>query len=132
MKNFYKLSFVVVSVMMLIVLSSISSFALTTNDPNDDPDANACYVGGSMYDTCNSMDADHDGDIDDNDKEWMWKCGYYLIRVEHGIYSSDVLDGICMELIEEVEVEVEVKKKKKKVEECEIRARAIDPCDDID
>jgi len=104
------------SVMMLLLVT-LSSIAQTTNDPNNDPEANACYAGGTLYSTCNSTDADHDGDIDQQDVDWMWKCGYYLIRVEHGIYSTDILDGICMEIIAEVEVEVEVKEKKtKKVE----------------
>lgn len=55
----------------------------------------------------------------------MWTCGFYLIRVEHGILSADVLeDGTCLTIIEEVEVVVEEVKKKKKVEEVEI----LDPC----
>lgn len=123
MKHYNKVSLLILSILVLFLLSTVGSFAQTTNDPNDDPDANACYEGGTLYDTCNSMDADLDGDIDQDDIDWMWTCGYYLIRVEYGMYSSDILDGICMEIIVEVEEVVEVKKKKKKIE-------IIDTCEE--
>ena len=123
MKHYNKVSLLILSMMVLFLLSTVGSFAQTTNNPNDDPEANACYEGGTLYDTCNSMDADLDGDIDQDDIDWMWTCGYYLIRVEYGMYSSDILDGICMEIIIEVEEVVEVKKKKKKIE-------IIDTCEE--
>lgn len=60
----YKLSVMIMSMMVILLFSMFGSFAQNTNDPNNDPDANACFEGGTMYDTCNSMDADQDGDID--------------------------------------------------------------------
>jgi hypothetical protein len=121
MRRYYKLSFFIISVVLFSVLSTFASLAQTTNNPNDDPDANACYQWGTLYDTCAHMDVDYDFDIDQQDKDWMWKCGYYLIRVEYGIYSADVLDGICLDIIEVVVEEKEEKKKKKK-DKCETQA----------
>jgi hypothetical protein len=120
MRTNYKVLFSIMALMLFAVLSSFSSIAQTTNDPKDDPDANACYEGGTLYDTCNSMDVDNDSDIDTDDIDWMWKCGYYLIRVEYGMYSADILDGICMEIIEVIEVEEEEEKKKRRRDDCEI------------
>ena len=112
MKIYYKLLFVVISVMLLLLLITFGSLAQAANNPNVNDDANACFEGGVMAGSCDNMDVDKDGDIDQQDKDWMWKCGWYLIRVEYGIYSEEVLDGICLEIIEEVEVVVEKKKKK--------------------
>ena len=102
------------SIMVFLLLSTLSSTAETTNNPNNDPDANACYEGGTLAGSCDSMDVDDDGDIDKSDVDWMWKCGFYLIRVEYGIYSPDILDGICLDIVEVIVPEVEKKKKKKK------------------
>ncbi len=52
------------------------------NDPGFNERANACFAGGSLEGKCHTTDADFDGDIDDLDIEYMWWCGWYLIRVE--------------------------------------------------
>ena len=107
-----KTKLMLLGLMAVLAISAIAAFAQTTNDPNVDDDANACFEGGSLAGSCDNMDVDGDGDIDQHDKNWMWKCGYYLIRVENGIYSPDILEGICSEIPEVIE-EVEEKKEKK-------------------
>lgn len=52
------------------------------NDPGFNPRANACYTGGSLAGKCHTTDADRNGVIDERDIEYMWTCGWYLIRVE--------------------------------------------------
>ena len=108
----YKIFFTILSLLLLFILSTFGSFAQTTNDPNTDVDANACFSGGSLYDTCNTSDVDGNGDINENDQDWMWVCGWFLTRVEYGLFSEDILDGICLNIIEEV-IEEDIPKKKK-------------------
>ena len=77
--------------MKRIVLLVIASFALllslvvalaavphseTPNDPRVNPDANACYTGGSMAGKCK---------LDDE----LWIAGWYEIRLEYGLISGD-------------------------------------------
>lgn len=113
-----KAKLLLLGLMCILAVSAVAGFAQTTNDPNNDENANACFAGGTLAGSCDNMDVDGDGDIDQTDIDWMWKCGYYLIRVEYGIYSPDILDGICLEIPEVIVEEVkEKKKKKKKVEE---------------
>lgn len=100
----------------LLVLSV--SMAQTTNNPNTDENANACFAGGTLAGSCDSTDVDYDGDVDQNDRSWLWKCGWYLIRVEYDIYDSSVLDGICLEIIEEIAV-IEEKKNQESSEATE-------------
>lgn len=79
------------------------------NDPNINPDANACFDGGLMYEACQNMDVDKDYDFDQIDKDWLWTCGWYLHRVQYGIFPETVLDGICRDVVEIVVVEEPVK-----------------------
>lgn len=46
----------------------------TPNDPRVNPDANACYSGGSMAGKCK---------LDDQ----LWIAGWYEIRLEYGLIS---------------------------------------------
>lgn len=68
----------------ILSLSVVSTLAQEDNDPNTNPDANACLAGGSMEGKCNN-DADGDGVVTDEEIDWQWTCGWYLIRFEHGL-----------------------------------------------
>jgi hypothetical protein len=114
MRKYYRLSVIVISIMLFFLLNTFGSIAQTSNDPTVNNDANACFEGGTLYDSCNTTDVDDDGNVDQTDKDWLWTCGWYLIRVESGIFSDDVLDGICQEIIDVVVEEVIVTKKKEK------------------
>ena len=46
------------------------------NDPRTNPDANACFVGGSMVGKC-------------GDSDLFWNAGWYLIRFERGLITRD-------------------------------------------
>lgn len=84
------------------------------NDPRINDDANACFPGGSFAGMCDKVDVDDDGDTDIFDRDWCWNCGWYMIRVQFGIYSPDVLDGICRKVPPVIVEEVEKVKKEKK------------------
>ena len=56
------------------------------NDPHTNDRANACYNKG---DWCHTTDADGDGDVDEQDVDWLYTCGWYLIRAEHDIFPVD-------------------------------------------
>ena len=109
--------FAIISILLLALTATVGSIAQTTNNPNDNNDANACFEGGTLAGVCDRTDADRDIDVDQQDKDWLWTCGWYLIRVEYGIFDSSVLDNICHDVIEIVEVEEVVVEKKKKKEE---------------
>ncbi len=51
------------------------------NDPNINPRANACYTDGTWEDTCVN--------------DWYWTCGWYLIRLEYEIYTTQHIPTFC-------------------------------------
>lgn len=66
------------------------------NDPTVNEDANACYAGGSMEGKCH-LDANGDGVVDDFESEILWACGWYVIRVEHGMITASAMPEWCGE-----------------------------------
>lgn len=64
------------------------------NDPKVNERANACFAGGSLAGKCHTTDADFDGRVDASDSAFMWRCGWYMIRVEQGlILHADAPEG---------------------------------------
>jgi hypothetical protein len=76
---------IVVATLILVVVGAIMAQddQGQVNDPGFNERANACFAGGSLEGKCHTTDADRDGDIDQLDVEFMWWCGWYLIRVEY-------------------------------------------------
>jgi len=101
--------FVLVLLLLLFCLA-VASFAQTNNDPNFNEDANACFEGGTLAGVCNVTDADRDGDVDESDIEWMWTCGWYLIRADYGLIDRADIPLEGCELPERI---IPIKKKKK-------------------
>lgn len=93
MKQITRNSLFLIVVLLLAIVST--SFAQTINDPNVNDDANACFEGGSLDGFCNITDADSNGIVDEIDIEWMWTCGWYLIRADYAMINrADIpLDG---------------------------------------
>jgi hypothetical protein len=54
-------------------------------DPTTNPDANACYEGGSLEGRCDNNDLNGDGTVSDDEKAWMWNYGWHKIRFEKNI-----------------------------------------------
>lgn len=99
---------------ILLVSSIVSIIAVAQdNDPRVNPEANSCFEGGILAGVCDTTDVDNDGDTDSFDSAWAWRCGWYHIRVEYGIYPEEILNGVCKD-IPVVIVEEENKKDKKK------------------
>src|SRR5438105_5028736 len=72
---------VLLSIMSLVLLVSLmvalaATHSETPNDPRLNPDANACYTGGSMAGKCK---------LDDQ----LWIAGWYAIRLEYGLISGN-------------------------------------------
>jgi hypothetical protein len=68
-------SIIVLLGLIAIVLISISAFAADDtlpNDPNVNPDANACFAGGVWAGKC-------------GDSGYLWEGGWYLIRYFYGL-----------------------------------------------
>jgi hypothetical protein len=63
---------------LLVTLAAVlaSTHVETPNDPRTNPDANACYTGGSMAGKCK---------LDDQ----LWIAGWYEIRLEYGLIKRD-------------------------------------------
>ncbi len=79
---------------ILFVLFTLCLLTLTVV-AIDDETSNACDDGGFMDGQCNTTDVDLDGDVDQQDIDWMWECGWWLMRVQSGdVLNDDVpLDG---------------------------------------
>ena len=82
MQHRWPLVFVSVLLVMVGVLAAQDDQG-KVNDPGANERANACFAGGSLEGKCHTTDADRDGGIDQLDVEFMWWCGWYLIRVEY-------------------------------------------------
>ena len=74
---------------LMVVVAATSKE--TPNDPRSNPDANACYTGGSMAGKCKL-----DGEL--------WKAGWYEIRLEYGLISGDQVPDQYKWLLEGVDV----------------------------
>lgn len=70
--------FLIASLALLISLAAAlaATHSETPNDPRINPDANACYTGGSMAGKCK---------LDDE----LWIAGWYEIRLEYGLIGRD-------------------------------------------
>lgn len=64
----------------MLLLSLVAVFAASDsenpNDPAVNPNANACYTGGSMAGKCKA------------DKQ-LWIAGWYAIRYQRGLITAD-------------------------------------------
>ena len=49
---------------------------------NTDQSENECYEGGALDGHCSNTDVDLDGDVEQDDIDWMFTCGYYLTLVD--------------------------------------------------
>lgn len=65
------------------------------NDPARNERANACFRGGTWAGMCDKIDVEPDGDIDQQDIDWMWRCGWYAIRVERGLIRDGDYPAEC-------------------------------------
>jgi hypothetical protein len=64
------------------------------NDPNVNPDANACFAGGSMEGKC-------------ADSEYLWTGAWYKIRFDFGLISRAVFPDQYRWMLPEVETVVQ-------------------------
>ena len=64
-------------VLLMVFASALTSAEETPNplDPRTNPDANACYSGGSMDGRCENQN--------------HWNAGWYLIRWEHDLMQAE-------------------------------------------
>jgi hypothetical protein len=84
--------------LVLITVVSLSAALVSGNDDQGNPNdpftnnrANACYEDGTMASKC--------------DTEWDWICGWYMIRYDAGIFSSNDIPATCRVLLAgEVEI----------------------------
>lgn len=64
---------VVIGVFIGLNVALTAAFSETPNDPTINPDANACYTGGSMAGTCNT--------------DYLWIAGWYAIRLKWNVIT---------------------------------------------
>lgn len=88
----------------LLVIMLTSTLAIRANDfdndPNTNPDANACFPGGTMEDFgCDSL--------------YYWIAGFIKIRLEHGIFTEKQVPPEYEWLIDEKEIVEESSSKNK-------------------
>jgi hypothetical protein len=94
---------VILHVIVLLLVGLLVGLALAQddrgdpNDPETNERANACFAGGSWEGKCHQTDTDFDGDVDEHDINWMWRCGWYRIRAEKGLLKEGDYPSECYE-----------------------------------
>ncbi len=77
---------------ILVVLFSLTlvGFAQMTEQSE-----NECFEGGMLDGQCSTTDVDGDGDVDQDDIDWMYTCGHYLAQADDDDIARDdiPLDG---------------------------------------
>ncbi len=83
-----RLTFILAVMMCVLVMSAAFAAADTLpNDPKLNPDANACYAGGTLEGRCNGVDSNLDGVVSEDEVKFAWVGGWYLIRFQAGMIS---------------------------------------------
>jgi hypothetical protein len=78
-----------VLILALVVIGSAfaDDDASLANNPNVNPNANACFAGGTLEGRCNPVDANGDGQFSTEEIQAGWIGGWYLIRFQYGLLS---------------------------------------------
>jgi len=76
MKRTVLLVVVIFVLLLSLMVALAATHSETPNDPRVNPDANACYTGGSWAGKCK---------LDDE----LWIAGWYEIRLEYGLISGN-------------------------------------------
>jgi hypothetical protein len=84
-----KESSVKMSIKIVLIVLSLGLVLISQAQSTPDQSENECFVDGMLYDNCNTTDVDKDGDVEQDDKDWMHTCGYYLAQVDNGIILND-------------------------------------------
>lgn len=77
----------ILKIVLVVAVLALGAMLLVAQDdaPTLDPDANACFDGGSMAGKC--------------DTTWEWECGWYLIRYDNGLFSKAEMPERCLSLV---------------------------------
>lgn len=101
------LRFLIPMIVITLLFMMMNNFALEDdtfiNDPANNENANACFDGGSMAGHCGGYGIATQDEID-----WAWRCGWYLIRYEAEIFSYDMMPDDCHILIMNESIETMV------------------------
>jgi hypothetical protein len=87
-----KYAAIVTLLLLIVIIPSVSATEPTTaeeNDPRINEDANACFIGGTWEGQCDTVDVNHDGTVDQWEKDMIYIAGWYLIRFEYGMISRN-------------------------------------------
>ncbi len=95
MNNRYKLCWVILMMAVAVWGIQAQDDLGNPNDPSENERANACFAGGSWEGKCHRTDVDFDGDVDEQDVNWMWRCGWYVIRAERGMLHEGQYPPEC-------------------------------------
>ncbi|MFQ3673987.1 MAG: hypothetical protein SNJ83_10370 [Aggregatilineales bacterium] len=95
MKSWYKMCWVILTMAVVVWGVQAQDDRGNPNDPSENERANACFTGGSWEGKCHRTDVDFDGDVDEQDVNWMWRCGWYVIRVERGLLNEGQYPSEC-------------------------------------
>jgi hypothetical protein len=76
------------ALLITLVVALAATNSENPNDPAVNPNANACYTGGSMEGKCKQ-------------DEQLWIAGWYAIRYQHGIITADQIPDPYKWLINE-------------------------------
>jgi len=109
--------------LLLLLVSGLTIVILAQNTQQSE---NECFEGGSLEGQCSTTDVDGDGDVDQDDMDWMYTCGYYLTRVDdHLTISNDQIPLEGCQWSERVIPRPEDPIKEKKQKETEVPPPAV-------
>ncbi len=80
----------------IVVLAILFAITMVSFAQLTETSGNECDEGGLLDGRCNTTDVDLDGDVEQDDIDWMWTCGYYLSQVDDAITMTNdeiPLDG---------------------------------------
>jgi len=80
-QNKVKVLFVLIAVLFVVTVISLAQ----STEQSD----NECFEGGWMEGTCSTTDVDGDGDVDQQDRDWMFTCGHYMAQVDSGELTNN-------------------------------------------
>lgn len=97
--RYLKLALIVLVALFFPIIATAQEDDAFVNDPTVNESANACLAGGSMEGKCD-IDSNGDGIATQEESDWAWNCGWYLIRFEYGLIPLTQFPVDCISLIQ--------------------------------
>jgi hypothetical protein len=89
----FKKSISFIIIIFVVILGTMSLVAqeapASPLDPTANPDANACFEGGELFERCDTSDFNADGVVSQDEKDYAYVYGWYLLRCRVGGFFTE-------------------------------------------